>query len=206
MALLDGIAYVSPDSNEERRKRITETLRFEFAEHSNHEWFEEMCVQASAMAELAYHRHPVKEQLQIARFTWFMLYLDDLCSRFPASLQKFQLSILSNGDLEDPVLRAFKKHLTDMYRVWGVMQANSIISSAMEFINGCAFEELPELRNMKLSVNAWSWPYFLRAKTGVAAAYAFMIFPQSTNADLSEFIQTIGDISLFIDLANDLLS
>ncbi|KXN92966.1 hypothetical protein AN958_09080 [Leucoagaricus sp. SymC.cos] len=203
---LNGIDYTLARSNEERRKALCKALLLGFSEHRHNVWFEDMCRQSAAMAELAYHEHPFEEQLQIASFTWFMLYIDDLCSKFPGSLQRFQHSILSNKDSDHGVLTHFRAHLLDMYNFWDTAAANGIITAAMEFVNGCALEEMPELRNMTLSVSARSWPYFLRMKTGVAQAYAFMIFPRHSNPDISGFIQVIGDISLFIDLTNDILS
>ncbi|KAG6899034.1 hypothetical protein C0993_001541, partial [Termitomyces sp. T159_Od127] len=206
MNLLNGLHYAPPNLDAERSNLLFETLVLEFGEYSHGPAYNEMCRQASAMAELSYHEHPIDVQLQIARFTWFMLYIDDLCGKFPGSLEKFQKSILSESHPDHAVLAKFRKHLVDMYEFWDFAPANGIIISAMEFVTGCALEEMPGICDMKLSVNARSWPYFLRAKTGVAAAYAFMIFPRCTSPRLSEFIQVIGDISLFIDLTNDVLS
>jgi len=39
-------------------------------------------------------------------------------------------------------------------------------------------------------------PYFLRNKTGSAAAYAFMLFPKHLNLDLSVYIKVIEDVIL----------
>ncbi|KAF8884270.1 Trichodiene synthase [Gymnopilus junonius] len=93
-----------------------------------------------------------------------------------------------------------------MYTFWDLLPANCIIISAMEYLNGCTLEEMPELQHMKVSKTAQSWPYYLRAKTGVATAYAFMLFPKKIKPGISTYIQVIGDISLFIDLTNNVLS
>ncbi|KAG6904746.1 hypothetical protein DXG01_007471, partial [Tephrocybe rancida] len=69
-------------------------------------------------------------------------------AEFPDSLQKFQQSVLlsdSHGD--HSVLVNFRKRLSDMYKFWDFMPANGITSSALEFINGCALEEMPEISN-----------------------------------------------------------
>ncbi|KAF8067792.1 isoprenoid synthase domain-containing protein [Lyophyllum atratum] len=204
---LDDLNYHPPDSDAELRKRLSHTLRSDFAVYNdNSAWFEKVCAQASAMAELSYPGHAAKVQLQIARFTWFMLYLDDLCHKFPSSLERFQRHVLTSDAAQAPILRCFQDHLTDMYHSWDAIPANCIILSAMEYVNGCALEEMPAIRGMELSNAAHSWPYYLRAKTGVAGAYSFMIFPMDTNPDISVYIQVIGDISLFIDLTNDILS
>ncbi|KAF9556238.1 terpenoid synthase, partial [Agrocybe pediades] len=92
------------------------------------------------------------------------------------------------------------------YRLFEPIVANCIILSAMDFINGCMLEQVPNIQDMKLSDSASSWPYYLRSKTGSAHAYAFMIFPKEGGIDLSSYIQVIDDIALFINLANDVLS
>ncbi|KAJ7056067.1 isoprenoid synthase domain-containing protein [Mycena amicta] len=92
-----------------------------------------------------------------------------------------------------------------MYKLWGSLPANCITSAALEFVTGCALEIHPEIRKIKLDPSSTSWPYFLRSHTGVAPAYAFMIF-QAISANMSQYMQVIADICLFIDLTNDVLS
>ncbi|KAJ7592216.1 Trichodiene synthase [Mycena floridula] len=93
-----------------------------------------------------------------------------------------------------------------MYLHWDPLIANCIVCAALEFVSGCALESRSEIREMDISPLAERWPYFLRTKTGVAAAYALMLFPKDSNPDISKFIQVIADINIFIDLTNDVLS
>jgi len=67
-------------------------------------------------------------------------------------------------------------------------------------------EEMPVIRDMKISNAAHSWPNYLREKTGSAEAYAFMLFPMSSNLDISVYIQVINDIAFFTNLTNDIMS
>ncbi|KAG6916590.1 hypothetical protein DXG01_006240 [Tephrocybe rancida] len=115
-------------------------------------------------------------------------------------------SILSSENPEHTGLSRFHEQLRNMYLQWDTISANCIASSAMEYVNGCVLEELQAVQDMKISESAESWPDYLRDKTGIAAAYAFMIFPKSRDYKVSDFIQTIGDIMIFINLANDVLS
>ncbi|EEB89683.1 hypothetical protein MPER_12192 [Moniliophthora perniciosa FA553] len=94
----------------------------------------------------------------------------------------------------------------DAYRLWDTLPANSIVTASMEFVTGCVLEEDAGIRSMKIRATAASWPYFLRTKTGVASAYSFMMFPRLAHPNLRSYIQVIGDINLFIDLTNDVLS
>ncbi|KAJ7708152.1 Trichodiene synthase, partial [Mycena rosella] len=155
---------------------------------------------------LSYQNHDFKTKLQIARFTWFMIYIDDLGNDTPTALQDFQIGLLQGQVHENPVLHQFSNHLRDMYLYWEPLIANCIVCAALEFVNGCVLESRSEIQGMAVSSLAERWPYFLRAKTGVAAAYTLMIFPKSNNPDISKFIQAVADINVFIDLTNDVLS
>ncbi|KAF5354386.1 hypothetical protein D9758_010798 [Tetrapyrgos nigripes] len=166
----------------------------------------QVCKNSAAMAELSYHDHDFECQLQIAKFTWYMIYIDDLASTMLPALQNYQRKSLAGIPDEDPVFRAFSEHLSDMYQFWDAIPANCINCATLEFINGCILEALEEFQNLKLSPVSSSWPYFLRTKTGVASAYAFMIFVKSAHTNLTDFTQAIPDIARFIDLTNDVLS
>jgi len=67
-------------------------------------------------------------------------------------------------------------------------------------------EEMPVIRDMKISNAAHSWPYYFREKIGCSEAYAFMLFPTTSNLDISVYIQFVNDIAFFINLSNDVLS
>ncbi|KDR81222.1 hypothetical protein GALMADRAFT_61275, partial [Galerina marginata CBS 339.88] len=94
----------------------------------------------------------------------------------------------------------------DLYQFWDPIPANCITLAAMDFINGCLLEQMPDVRDMKLSDASKPWPYFLRNKTGCSAAYAFMLFPKHLNLNLSVYIQVIEDVILITNLVNDVLS
>jgi hypothetical protein len=136
----------------------------------------------------------------------FMIYIDDLAPKIPLVLQDFQRRIHCGLPQVDPILIQFEKHLQQMYTYWDPLCANLIISSTLEFVSGCVLESRSDLAGMPVHRYARGWPYFLRAKTGVAPAYAYMIFPRQTHPDVSAFVQPIPDISKFIEFTNDVLS
>ena len=136
-----------------------------------------------------------------------MIYVDDLGQKMPSSLEAFQQSVLVPNESPDgAVLQALREHLTDMYKLYDSMQANFITLSAIDYINGCLLEEMPIIRNMPLSKAAHSWPYYLRAKTGISAAYAFMLFPKTSSYEMSVYIQAIEDMGFVMNFINDVLS
>ena len=164
-------------------------------------------------------------QLQIARFTWYLfsqpvirhgissltfsrylIYIDDLGQKFPSSLGGFQQRVFENDVPQEDLLQTFREHLTDMYQFWDPIPGNCINLAGMDFINGCILEQMPAIRDMKLSDAGQSWPYFLRNKTGGSGAFAFMLFPKHLNINISVYIQVIEDIVLITNLLNDILS
>lgn len=50
------------------------------------------------------------------------------------------------------------------------------------------------------------YPDYLRAKTGVAAVYAHMLFPKEDNPRLEMFIESVPELCVFIFKTNDVLS
>ncbi|KAG6822937.1 hypothetical protein H0H92_011987 [Tricholoma furcatifolium] len=130
----------------------------------------------------------------------FMFYFDD----FPSpSDEKFQLFLLSSDDIHEPVFVAFRSLFRDLYQVWETIPANGIVVGALEVLNGRFLEDIHALRGMQIAAHAQAWPEYLRQKTGGSAAYAYMIFLQT---DVTDFIQAMGDIAIYMDLANDILS
>ena len=139
-------------------------------------------------------------------YTRYLIYVDDFGQKFPSSLQRFQQHVFANESPDGAFLEALRNHLTDMYQFWDAIPANCINLAAMNYINGCIMEEMPVIRDMKISNSAHSWPYYLREKTGIGEGYAFMIFPRTSNLDTSVYIQVISDLAFFIDLTNDIMS
>ncbi|KAJ7758741.1 isoprenoid synthase domain-containing protein [Mycena metata] len=209
-SFLQRIRYIPPQTNESRRKELVSALQetllsWRVLPAANSSSIYSICQHSAAMAELSYPHHDFDTQLQIAKFTWFLIYVDDLSSNMPSALEDFQLKLLRHEAPEDPVLQHFTGHLMDMYRFWDRLPANCITSAALEFITGCALEIHTEIRKIELALSSTSWPYFLRARTGVAPAYAVMIF-RTLSGNMSRYMQVIADVCLFIDLTNDVLS
>ncbi|KAG6812295.1 hypothetical protein H0H93_013891, partial [Arthromyces matolae] len=208
-SFLDGINYTPPKSDEMRQQSLADILRKEFAMLCPDDpvWFDTICTHAAAMAELSYQGHSHVVQVQIARFTWMFFYVDDRHHKFPQEIETFQHSLLSFKNSDNSGLRKFLEIIKGMYDLWDTISANCIASSAMEFINGCMLENFQETHNMEISRDAISWPDYLREKTGTSSAYAFFIFPRNDlEYCVTDFIQVIGDIKIYINHVNDLLS
>jgi hypothetical protein len=126
-----------------------------------------------------------------------MIYVDDKAAgEDPTPFSVFQQRYLASEKQLDPVLDQFAVHLRDMWKHYSAFSANAIVSSAFEFVNGCYLERLTE--GMAINPNASRYPYFLRSKTGVAHAYAFLIFPSAQHPDVTSYIQAEPSVAYFI--------
>jgi hypothetical protein len=157
------------------------------------------------MAEMSYHRHDHDLKALISLFTFFMIYIDDKSSRgdptpFAVFQQRYSLSIPQM----DPVLDQFAIFLKKIWTHYDPFSANAIVASSLEFVNGCYLENVT--LGMPVNPHAERYPYFLRSKTGVAQAYAFLIFPWARHPTPIAFIQAIPSIGYWIDITNDILS
>ncbi|KAG6909410.1 hypothetical protein DXG01_000711 [Tephrocybe rancida] len=225
-SLIDGIDYSRPESNEVQKASLTDMLRGEFSMYEHEPaWFETTCRHAGMFAEVRFSSSgdcawtlfvnisfaisatPMKQKPRLlVSHGKFIIYMDDLCDKFTSSMEKFQHSVFSSESVDLPVLEKFRDNLRNMYHLWDKISANCITSSAMEFISGRLLEGLQASSKIEISTSAQSWPYFLREKAGAAAAYAFMISPQDTSYNITDFIQVIGDITIYINLVHDVLS
>ncbi|KAG8824669.1 hypothetical protein FRC19_001301 [Serendipita sp. 401] len=173
--------------------------------HGLGEIAEKMIPPSAAMGEMSYQEHEYTVKLLISIFTFFMIYIDDRSSRGdPAPFANFQRNYALATPQLDPVLDQFADFLTVVWSFYDPFTANAIVSSSLEFINGCYLERLTE--KMPINPEAEKFPYFLRSKTGVAQAYAMMIFPAALHPSPTAFIQAIPSISYWIDITNDILS
>jgi hypothetical protein len=101
---------------------------------------------SAAMGEMSYHRHPYELKLLISLFTFFMIYIDDRSSRGnPAPYAAFQQNYVTSKPQLDPVLDHFVDCLGDMWSFYDAFTANSIVTSALDFLSGCVLERYASL-------------------------------------------------------------
>ncbi|KAG6834561.1 hypothetical protein H0H93_008926 [Arthromyces matolae] len=205
--LLDGIGYKSPVPDRERQADLRRVLHSEFAKYfDDMEWFERACGLAALLTECGYQKHSYEIQLQVARYNLIIIWIDDCSDKSPEAMEKFQLSILSYEIPDHELLDELRGNFRDAYLLYEPLSANGIVTSTMEYVNGSLLECLQVATKTPISPHAKSWPYYLRDKTGVAAAYSFMLFPKSSTYSLMDYIQVIPDINMYINIANDVLS
>jgi hypothetical protein len=101
-----------------------------------------MIAPSAAMGEMSYHRHPYELKLLISLYTFFMIYIDDRSSRGdPTPYAAFQQNYVTSRSQLDPVLDHFVDCLGDMWTFYDSFTANAIVTSALDFLSGCALEK-----------------------------------------------------------------
>ncbi|KAF8523930.1 isoprenoid synthase domain-containing protein [Hysterangium stoloniferum] len=160
---------------------------------------------AASMIELAYHDCSLAEKKNIALYNWYLIYVDDMSTTDPVALNEFEQRFLRGQPQLNPVLTALIETLMNMWDLYDPLSVNSIISATFEFITSNCIE--PELEKTMPPVEGFQrFPWFVREKSGVAAAFTLQIFTKSKNFAMMEILKVLPDIYYWIDLTNDLLS
>ncbi|KAG6906806.1 hypothetical protein DXG01_012034 [Tephrocybe rancida] len=159
---------------------------------------------AASLIELAYHDCTIVEKKHMALYNWYLIYVDDVSSKDITAYVAFQERFLRHQPQLDPVLDGLASLLHATFDLYPVFFANAIISATFEFIAGTCIE--PEVEKLELSSASTRFPWFLRDRTGVAVAFALMLFPNSRKADYVACFQAMADMDFWISVTNDLLS
>ncbi|KAG6886247.1 hypothetical protein C0992_004535 [Termitomyces sp. T32_za158] len=159
---------------------------------------------AASLIELAYHDCTFNEKKQIALYNWCLIYIDDVSSKDITAYVAFQERFLRKQPQLDPVLDRLATVLYEMFDFYPTFFANSIINATFDFVSGTCIE--PSVERLKLSSPSTRFPWFLRDRTGVAVAFALMLFPKSREVNYVACFQAMADMDFWISATNDLLS
>ncbi|KAF8458283.1 hypothetical protein JB92DRAFT_3078677 [Gautieria morchelliformis] len=117
----------------------------------------ETILRASAnMAEICYHECSLPEKQNIALYTWYGIYVDDMVHKDPSSYSIFEQRFLSGQRQLNPILDAFAQCAS--------MHLGNI--SCME----------PQIEKLPLVRGAHRFSWFVRHRGGAGSAYALMSF------------------------------
>ncbi|KAF4610846.1 hypothetical protein D9613_006485 [Agrocybe pediades] len=83
--------------------RVLQEIRHEFREFDNGAWFDATCSVSANLAVLPYPMHSHESKLMVARFTWFLLYVDDIGKRDRGTLEGLQKALVGNTTDEDMI-------------------------------------------------------------------------------------------------------
>lgn len=153
-----------------------------------------------------YPSHPPEVQLHIGIFTWLGFLIDDTNSRIAPDLTHFQARFYTGQPQPSLLLEHFAMTLRNTYQYYDPVIANTIVLSALAFVNANLLETRREFQELVPSQAAASWPYYFRNTEGLPDTYSGFIFPKALYPDIGCFLQAIPDMGRFINLTNDILS
>lgn len=159
---------------------------------------------AASLIELGYHDRSFPEKQNMALFNWYLIYVDDMAHKDPSSFSVFEQRFLRGQPQLNPVLDALIDVLLRMWDLYDPLCANSIIASTFEYFTSTCIE--PDIERLPLIRGTQRFSWFVRERTGVATAFALMMFTKSTQIDMMEYIQAMPDMNFWICLTNDVLS
>ncbi|KAK8070249.1 hypothetical protein PG994_006865 [Apiospora phragmitis] len=143
-------------------------------------------------AALAYPDHSVAVQTYIAIFTWLVVQIDDITPSIKAEPL--------------PILRGLAAIFREAYDHWDPILANLLVKSGLDFVTANLLDAEEGFRRMQVTEAGVSFPYYFRHMSGITEAYAIFTYPSAQYPDLSQFLEAIPDIALFININNDVLS
>ncbi|THU78045.1 terpenoid synthase [Dendrothele bispora CBS 962.96] len=142
-------------------------------------------------------------QMLLCIFIACTFYMDDagqLENR--EDIEKFHERFFTGQPQPDPVLAALGDVLREMHQHFGRMEANIIVTSALNLYSSVILEFRTE--ELKIKATEPSYAAFYRTMSGATDAFGFFIFPPSL--PVSEYIQAMPDLAIVENHTNDILS
>jgi len=142
----------------------------------------------------------------ITIYTLFAQCLDDQTPEGMQDIEKFHQRLCSGEPQPTIVLKGWAKLLLDAYTHWSPIPANLIVSSTLNFITSTTIAKGQLIRRETQLGSGKSWASYSRQLDGLGDAYAAFTFPSALYPDVSQFLQAIPDMAMYIVHANDIIS
>jgi hypothetical protein len=155
---------------------------------------------------LSYPELELDLQVHLTIYTWFSFIIDDKSGDMGEDVELFQQRFLEGLPQPAALLQRYAETLRIVYKYYDSVAANFIIQSSLAFITCCLLETRKEYKEMPQREPGGNWAYFFRNKGGIADAYCLFNFPKRDCPDISAFLQVVPDMTIYINLGNDILS
>ncbi|KAI0409380.1 isoprenoid synthase domain-containing protein [Xylaria palmicola] len=177
-------------------------MRIPYPEGS-HAWHS---LQAGAnYAYFCYRALPLEVRIFGGIYTWLAILVDDLSNRDPEEWHQFVPRFFAGARQHGAVAQAWDGWLRTAYQHYPPTAANFIVTASLNFTNACALEG-SAVAKMTRTAGGQNWAYYIRDKTGVAEAYAWMTFPRSICPEPSLYVEAIEDMNRYLCYVNDVYS
>ncbi|PWY91667.1 putative trichodiene synthase [Aspergillus sclerotioniger CBS 115572] len=166
---------------------------------------------STAIALTAYPHVSPGIQRVVAIFTVYLIAIDHLAGEILDDLKQVARVLFKGQASENPLRRSFVRFLDDsISNAYGQFATGMILKATLESIAACYVEvELEGAHALTLPPDARGFPYYLRLKTSIAEAYAFLAFPRDLYPDESHFrgyLLAIPELTYFFKAVNDIFS
>ncbi|KAJ5720942.1 uncharacterized protein N7483_008876 [Penicillium malachiteum] len=167
-------------------------------------------LEASAgIAMTTFYHASLEVQKIVGIYTAYAIFIDDQAKELEHDLKQFSLNLLSGKPQNNKVLQSYAQFLTGMHDIFGQFGGDMIIKDTIQFISACYFELKLDTNNLSFPRDAPDFPNYIRIKTGVAEAYAFMVFPECLFPEehyLGTYLPMISYLQAYLNSANDIMS
>jgi hypothetical protein len=138
----------------------------------------------------------------ISLITAFFFWVDDTYTRDVIGVDSFNDRFVHGRKQANEGFDAFDRFLREIHTHWHGIQANVILTSALNFITSTILEF--ETQGMLVSPHAKSYALFQRMMSGASEAYAMFMFPPE--APVKTYFQAVPACCVHINHVNDVLS
>ncbi|KAG2124812.1 isoprenoid synthase domain-containing protein, partial [Suillus clintonianus] len=137
-------------------------------------------------------------------FTSVLTYIDDMMDRADdlGDVYRFNERFVNCQPQGHPALNALDGLLREAPCYYSSPVSNLIVASSLNFMSSILLDN--ETKDMLISPQAPSYPWYCRLLSGLADAYGLCIFPSTL--PLREYVQCMPDVTIVINHTNDILS
>ena len=145
-------------------------------------------------------------QVYVTVYTLFAQCLDDFTPEGLADIEGFYPRFCAGTRQPNPTLEGWAQMMREAYEQWHPIAANLIVSASLNMITSTIIEHKRLVNSGALSRGGRGWAYYLRNMDGLGDAFAVFTFPQKLYPDVSQFLEAVPDMAMYIVHANDIIS
>ncbi|RAH52113.1 terpenoid synthase [Aspergillus piperis CBS 112811] len=146
-------------------------------------------------------------RLSIAVWTAYIFSLDNICTdaSFRDQMKSYR-SVFFGQSTDLKFLNGLYTSLEDLSKYYDTFAGDMIMKSVLDYVSINILEEEQKERkdDFMLSSSTSMFPDFLRQKSAIGEAYAFLNFPGSWN--VASYFPLIPDMAAIVDRLNDVVS
>ncbi|KAH9924290.1 terpenoid synthase [Epithele typhae] len=159
-----------------------------------------------SIAEKAYLLLSPAHRRFVALYTACLTHIDDNGSSAAVSAAQHFSRRFARGERQMlPALETLARLLReDVYELFPSVGADAIVSNSIDAVTSMYLEY--STGRMAITPGATRWPDYFRAKTGICAAYTYLMYPKGFRDSPETYLQMVPYMDHWIGAVNDILS